>query len=46
LINNSDDCVALFQCRGNCDGVCVRADWGCAKQREANENVQLAQRGS
>jgi hypothetical protein len=46
LINNSDDCVALFQCRGNCDGACVRADWGCAKQREANESVQLVERGS
>jgi hypothetical protein len=31
LINNSDDCVALLQCRGNYDGACVRADWGCAK---------------
>jgi hypothetical protein len=24
----------------------VRADWGCAKQRETNESVQLAERGS
>ena len=47
LINNSDDCcVGLLQCRGNCGGACVPADWGCAKPREANERVQLAQRGS
>jgi hypothetical protein len=47
LINNSDDCcVALFQCRGNCDRACVRGDWGCAKQCQANESVQLAERGS
>ena len=47
LINNSDNCcVGLFKCRGNCDGACVCADWGCAKQRHTNESVQLAERGS
>jgi hypothetical protein len=47
LINNSDYCcVALFKCRGNCDRAILRGDWGCAKQCQANESVQLAERGS